>query len=156
MINKKIKQNMINSQKNVNNNIEKIENGSYIIMSNVYIKQGKNLNIKFNAVGVRNIPGIILDNKGFETYKIKILINYNDLIVNNIYIVNYKLVKKTSKEICDKLIKDYENNKEIVKFELNNNKINEFEKDINDDNNLSEICNKPDNSIKIKFCLEKT
>ena len=147
IINNNIKENMINSQKNVNNNIHKIDIGSYIIMSNVYIKQGKKLNLKFNAIGVRNIPGIIVDNKGFENYKIKILINYDDLIVNNIYEVNYKLVKQTSKEVCDTLIKDYEKNDDVVKFELNHSKIIENKKDLDDNNNQSEMNDINDNNF---------
>lgn len=139
-INNNIRQNMISSQKNVNKNLNKIENGSYIIMSNVYIKQGKKLNIKFNSIGVGNIPGIVVDNKSFQTYKIKILINFNDLLVNNIYEVNYKLVKLTSKEVCDKLIKDYENNEEIIKFEFNTKNINISEKQHYEENNISGNC----------------
>ena len=151
IINNNIKLNMINSQKNVNKKIDKIEIGSYIIMSNVYLKKGKKLSLKFNSVGVRNIPGIIIDNKGFETYKIKILINYDDLIVNNVYEVNYKFVKQTTKEVCDKLIKDYENNKEIVKFEINHNKTNELEKELNKENNISGSIAKNDSSFNKNF-----
>ena len=90
----------------------------HMLLFLIYIKEGIKLKVKYNTIGVRIIPGIITGNNGNTTYKVKILISYKDLKLNNIYDIEYKLLKKCSKNLCDNLIKENLDNK--IKVEIKN------------------------------------
>ena len=62
-----IKDNIKNSQININKNVEKLQVNTYVINSNIYIKKRNKLKVKYNTIGVRNIPGIITGNNGNTT-----------------------------------------------------------------------------------------
>ena len=128
-INNNVRNNMMNSQKNINKNVDKLEKNTYVLISNIYEKKGNKLSVKYNNIGIRNIPGIIVDNNSYEIYKVKILINYKDLIKFNIYDINYPLIKSVTKEIYDKLIKEnllIDSKDKIESLQFNN--INSSEK----------------------------
>ena len=114
-----IKDNIKKSQININKNFEKLLVNTSFIVSNIYLKEAIKLKVKYNSIGIRNIPGIITGNDGNTTYKVKIWISYNDLKLNNIYNIEYKLLKKCSKNLCDNLIKENLDNK--IKVEFKNN-----------------------------------
>lgn len=44
-----------------------IKENSYVMLSERYNKKGNKLTIKFNKVGIRNIPFVVIDNK-FSNY----------------------------------------------------------------------------------------
>ena len=62
-----IKDNIKKSQININKNVEKLQVNTYVINSNIYIKKRNKLKVKYNTIGVRNIPGIITGNNGNTT-----------------------------------------------------------------------------------------
>ena len=135
--------NIKKSQININKNVEILPVNTYVIVSNIYLKEGNKLKVKYNSIGVRNIPGIIIGNYGITTYKVKILISYNDLKLNTIYDIEYKLLKKCPKNICDLLIKEYFDK---IKIEINKNlenskistKLNNYN-NLNSENNIQKI-----------------
>ena len=90
-----IKDNIKKSQININKNVEKLQVNTNVIISNIYIKGGTKLKVKYNTIGVRIISGIIKGNNGNTTYKVKIFISFKDLKLINIYDMKYKLLKKS-------------------------------------------------------------
>ena len=108
---------------------------NFVLVSNIYQRNGNKLTAKFNNIGKRTIPGLITNNNNADTYKVKILVNTKDLIINNVYDINYKLLKKTNKDIIDNIIKEYDvNNKSFInenislEKNINNSNIDSFDK----------------------------
>ena len=149
-----VKNNIIEVNKNINNNSNPIKINSYVLLSNIYIKKGNKLDVNFKNIGTKNIPALVVDNNLSNSYKIKILIDMGDLKKNEIYLVNYKLIKESSKNICEKLIleNDMNNNKKIIK----NNNINNLVKlkDIENKEMLDNNNNR-DNIEKNNIILDK-
>ena len=149
-----IKNNIIEVNKNINNNSNPIKINSYVLLSNIFIKKGNKLDVNFKNIGTKSIPALVVDNNLSNSYKIKILIDMGDLKKNEIYLVNYKLIKESSKNICEKLIleNDMNNNKKIIK----NNNINNLVKlkDIENKEMLDNNNNR-DNIEKNNIILDK-
>ena len=120
-INNYAKANIIKSQKTINKNNENLKINTYVLISNIFNKKGNKLTKKFNKIGKKTIPGIIIENNHNDCYKVKILLTSNDLKFNEQYLIEYNLLKKTSKEICDKIISNKEN---LQKIKKENNIIN--------------------------------
>ena len=57
-IKNKAKENIIKSQKNINNNSNPIPINAYVLVAENYIKAGKSLKVKFDKKGKKRIPGI--------------------------------------------------------------------------------------------------
>ena len=111
-IEKKMKQSQIYRNKDLNPILPQ----SKVLISSRYIRRGNNLSIKFGKTGKRLIPGIVVGKGTGNNYPISISVDYNDLIHNTIYNIDYRLVKEVTdlvyKNVLDnfeKLMKDLEN-----------------------------------------------
>lgn len=62
-----VKEKIKNSLKYVTDKNNSIKENSYVLLSERYNKKGNNLTIKYNKVGIRNIPCVVIDNK-FSDY----------------------------------------------------------------------------------------
>ena len=79
---------------------------SKVLISGRYQRKGDSLYVKFNNTGKTFIPGIVSAKGRGSTYPVKVSVNYNDLVKDKIYNVDYKLIK----EINEKVYNDITNN----------------------------------------------
>ena len=98
-------ENIIKSQKIVNNNRDIYRLNSFSLISEYYNKNGNIINIKLNKKGKKIIPGIFVG-KGsgyFYTMNNK---NYYDLEKDHIYDIDFLLVIVVNEIIYNKIIKE--------------------------------------------------
>ena len=88
-------------------NANPIVDNSFVLISTRYIKKGNKLDIKFNKKGKKLLPGKVIGKGDGNTYPVKVSINYKDLIKNNIYNVDYKLLKEVSKSVYNEIIVNF-------------------------------------------------
>ena len=74
-----VKENIIEVNKNINNNNIPIKINGYVLLPNTYIKKGNKLDVKFKNIGIKSILAIVVDNNQANSYKIKILTDIGDL-----------------------------------------------------------------------------
>ena len=100
--------NILNSQSNKLKNFESIiKKADKCLLNNIYIKKGKPLKCKFNKKGKYIIPIIIEGCTGGNNYSFKLPINLDDLKIDTIYKVDYRLIKRYSEEIWDHILKTF-------------------------------------------------
>jgi len=108
----KLIENIKESQKNVNKNSNYLKNETKILLSNRFVKNGKNLKTKFGKIGVYVIPGTIVGEGHGNSYPIRIDINYENLKKGEIYYIDYKLIKEINENVYNNfIIKNEEDSK---------------------------------------------
>ena len=76
------------------------------MISNIYKREGRNLNLKFKLKGKYILPGTI-DGAGTGIcYPIRIDVDYKDLIKSYTYLIHYKLVKEAEISVYNKIIEE--------------------------------------------------
>ena len=103
---KEVQENMKKSQIHLKDNINPLPENSKVLISGRYQRKGDSLYVKFNNTGKTFIPGIVSAKGRGSTYPVKVSVNYNDLVKDKIYNVDYKLIK----EINEKVYNDITNN----------------------------------------------
>lgn len=121
----KVNDNMIKSQKNVNNKIKPIQKYSKILICNTFNQNGNNIKPNFGKKEIYIIPGTIIGEGNATSYKVCVDKSYNDLKKNEVYSIDYKLVKEVTTFVYNKYLLNDD-------IELNN-KINS-KQNINSDN----------------------
>ena len=103
-ISKEVIKNISDSQKNINKNRHILDIDIKFIISDYYDKKGNTINIKFNKKGKRNIPGIIVGKGSGYYYPIRITKDYKDLKKDNVYDIDYRLVKEVNENVYNTIL----------------------------------------------------
>ena len=116
-ITKKIEKKMKDSQKfrNIANN--PIPDSAKELISNRYVRKCHTLSLKFGKTGKRLKPRIITGQGLGNTYPISISINYEDLIKNMIYNIDYRFVKEVSDVVYKNILINFEHFKKDLNSE---------------------------------------
>ena len=124
-ITKEIEKKMKDSQKfrNIANN--PIPDSAKVLISTRYVRKGHTLSLKFGKTGKRLIPGIITGQGSGNTYPVSISINYEDLIKNKIYNIDYRLVKEVSDVVYKNILINFEHFKKDLNSDSSEENDNE-------------------------------
>ena len=76
------------------------------MISNIYKREGRNLNLKFKLKGKYILPGTIDGAGNGICYPIRIDVDYKDLIKGYTYLIHYKLVKEVEISVYNKIIEE--------------------------------------------------
>ena len=85
-----------------------INKNSKVLISSRYVRKGTNLNIKFGKTGKRLIPGIVVGEGSGNTYPISISLNYNDLIKDVVYNIDFRLVKEVNDNVYNSVLNNFD------------------------------------------------
>jgi len=76
------------------------------LISNIFKREGRNINLKFKPKGKYIIPGTIDGTGNGIRYPIRIDVDYKDLIKGYTYLIHYKLVKEVEISVYNKIIEE--------------------------------------------------
>lgn len=76
------------------------------MISNIFKREGRNINLKFKQKGKFIIPGTIDGTGNGIRYPIRIDVDYKDLIKGYTYLIHYKLVKEVEISVYNKIIEE--------------------------------------------------
>ena len=89
---------------------------SKVLISNIFKREGRNINLKFKQKGKYIITGTIDGTGNGIRYPIRIDVDYKDLIKVYTYLIQYKLVEEVEISVYNKIIE-----KKLFDSEIENN-----------------------------------
>ena len=107
-LSKEIEEKMKKSQMHRAKEKNPINKNSKVLISSRYVRKGTNLNIKFGKTGKRLIPGIVVGEGSGNTYPISISLNYNDLIKDVVYNIDFRLVKEVNDNVYNSVLNNFD------------------------------------------------
>ena len=101
---------MIKSQEFRKKKSNPINVNSFVLISKTFKKKGNTLSIRYDKIGRRIIPGVVSSIGEGNYYPVKISVDYLDLIKDNIYKIDYRLLKEITENVYINILKEFEKN----------------------------------------------
>ena len=101
------------SQKNINYNNITFNINTKVLISCYYKKTNNTLDIKLNKTGKKFIPGKITGNGEGYYYPVIISVDYKNLKKDNVYSVDYRLLKSINEDVYKEFTNRYNLNDNI-------------------------------------------
>ena len=141
-ITEEVKINMIKSQFRIKKNLKPLFIDTKVLICEYYQKKGNNLTIKFRKKGNYLIPGTVIGNGSGNIYPIRIDKKFNELNKNDIFNIDYRLIKEVNIQIYNKILNSHNeyinNNIKDLEMDFIEN-VESFDVENDEDNYLSSV-----------------